>query len=251
MALPSSVRSVQNLEHGAQRAPPGLAALAALQLLKLLLCFKAGPGPVQIVGCAGFGSGPAAPAGLRSCLAPMLQPGLQLRQGFPQGHQQLPALPPLLHQPVQVGRRLLRKVSGPGFAGPPHPLLPAVDLRRQRQQFPPQPLRLLLQGQPPLAPAASPVLLLLFLQQGLLGGIGAQEGLQLLLELRLQLLKPGAAASCAVLDACSGARVISGASISSCRGVIAASRERSSSWVSRAMPPSPRFCSVSDSKALA
>jgi hypothetical protein len=137
------------------------------------------------------------------------------------------------------------------LAGALHPLLPAADLLRQLQQPPPPQLRLPLQLQPLPPQPLLAIPLLLLLQQGLLAGVGAQEGFERALQPALQVVQPGAAAPGSISGAASpGARVISGASISTCSGVIAASRERSSSWVRRATAPSPSCSSPIWSKAF-
>ena len=94
----------------------------------------------------------------------------------------------LLHQALLVGLGALGQGGGTGGLRLDHPLLPAPNLVGQLQQGLALLFRLPLQlaslpHQPGLAIARS-----LLLQQGLLAGVGGEEGLQLLVEPRLQLI---------------------------------------------------------------
>ena len=153
---------------------------AAAQGLQLLLGFKPRPGLLQVV-CMALGRPFARVPSwwCRLVLKVATQP-LQL----------LPALATAFHQLIEMLLSALGQVCRAGCAGPLHPLVPAANLIGQAQQLGPQAFGLL----PPLLgmPLTGLTLLLLLLvpQPALLGGVGAQESIQLLLQPGLQLLPP-------------------------------------------------------------
>ena len=121
------------------------------------------------------------------------QVGFQAAELIAEAAEGLPAVAAQAHQLPQPGFGLVGQCAGAGGPGPLHPPLPLCDLAGQLQQGATQPFRLRLHLQLPLLQSPLPFLLLLLVQQLALLGVAAEERLQLLLQLRLQLLEPVAA----------------------------------------------------------
>jgi len=105
-------------------------------------------------------------------LALLLLP-LHCGVGLAQGLQQLPTLTALVHQRCHMGFGPDGQIVGSGLTSPLHPALPLLDHCCLLQQFGPQGIRLLGQLLAALPQPLVALLLLLILQQGLLGGVGA------------------------------------------------------------------------------